>query len=71
MISELRKFAREKLPHAIPIVKAAITSIKHLGSRQKVCRLLKEGRDIFINVGAGDVKGQGCRGRRGNCSSCI
>jgi predicted SAM-dependent methyltransferase len=59
MVSKLKKFAKEKLPHAIPIVQSAVISIKHRGSRQKIRRLLKEGSDICINVGAGDIKGQG------------
>ena len=58
MSSKLKTFAREKLPHAIPVAKAVITAFKHLGSRKKVRCLLKERQDIFINVGAGNVSGQ-------------
>jgi predicted SAM-dependent methyltransferase len=59
MISELKRFARERVPFLMPVAKAAVISTKHRSSKQKIRLLLKEGRDIFIEVGAGDKPGQG------------
>jgi SAM-dependent methyltransferase len=59
MILKLKKLAKEKLPFALPIVRAALAFIKHRNSKRKIRRLLQERSEIYIEVGAGDKKGKG------------
>jgi predicted SAM-dependent methyltransferase len=59
MISRFKKLAKKHLPFSLPIARAALMFIKHRDSGQKIRRLLKERTKIFVEVGAGDKRGQG------------
>jgi predicted SAM-dependent methyltransferase len=54
----LKRLVREKLPFMVPVLKGALAVAKHQASRSKIRRLLKEGRELFVELGAGDRKGE-------------
>ena len=55
MNHKIRALIREKLPFAMP----AAIAIRHRISMWRIRRLLKQGRDICIELGAGDKSGKG------------
>jgi len=55
MIQDIKNLTRRAVPFAVPLASA----LRHLRSARKVRRLLKERREICIELGAGDKRGQG------------
>lgn len=55
----LKKLAKEKLPpFAVRFAKSGLSTMKYQESKRRIRRLLKEGNEILIEVGAGDKAGQ-------------
>lgn len=59
MSSFSKYIIRTFFPFLVPAIRALKLKFKHNQSRLKIKNLLKQGRDICIELGAGDVKGQG------------
>jgi predicted SAM-dependent methyltransferase len=55
MIPRIKKFIREKVPFALPVV----ASIRYRASKRRIRRLLEQRREIFVELGAGDKGGRG------------
>lgn len=55
MTSRFLSTVKRKVPFAMPIASA----IMHQFSRRKIRRLLRDGRDIFVELGAGNKRGTG------------
>jgi predicted SAM-dependent methyltransferase len=55
MVKQLRRFIRRQFPFAVPIY----LTIRHYLSKREIRRILREGNEIAIEVGAGNKKGQG------------
>lgn len=55
----IRKFVRGYLPFVIPPIRSAVFFVKHCLSRRRIRRVLRQAGDVFVEVGAGDKKGQG------------
>lgn len=55
MIPRLRQIVKRKLPFVLPIA----AGILHQFSKRKVRRLLREGREIYVELGAGNKSGTG------------
>lgn len=59
MISEIKKLIKDKLPFMLPAIRAVETAVKHQLSQRNVRRILKKRSEIFVELGAGDKKGEG------------
>ena len=59
MITEVKKFIKDKLPFVASIVKPVVIAARHQSSRQKIRRILKEQRKMSVELGAGGKGGQG------------
>lgn len=55
MIHQIKTLIRDKLPIAMPVAIA----IRHKKSMRKIRRLVRERRDIWIELGAGNKSGKG------------
>jgi predicted SAM-dependent methyltransferase len=58
MISKFKKNTKKHLPFAVPILRTAVTFVKHRSSKKVVSRLLKERSELFVELGSGDKKGK-------------
>jgi predicted SAM-dependent methyltransferase len=54
MIQQIKAFVRQRIPLAMPVVIA----MRHRSSKRSIRRLLKEGRGICVELGAGDKRGE-------------
>ncbi len=59
MISTIKKIVKAKIPFILPIIKTGISVIKQHISKRYIKRLLKERKAIYLELGAGDKKGEG------------
>lgn len=55
---KIKNFAKKYLPLFVPAAKSVIVFTKHRRSKRKVSKLLKQRRDIYIEVGSGDKPGR-------------
>ena len=58
MILEIKEFIRKKFPFIIPSIKLGIGFVRCRLSRYHIRRLLKKGDQIFLELGAGEKKGE-------------
>ncbi|MDQ7787603.1 MAG: methyltransferase domain-containing protein [Thermodesulfovibrionales bacterium] len=58
MISRIKRFTEVKFPFLLVLIRDGVKAIKHQISKRGINRLLKEKSEIFIEVGAGDKKGE-------------
>ena len=58
MISEIKELFRDKFTFIFPFIRAGVIVAKHQLSRRRIRRILTERSEIFIEVGAGDKKGE-------------
>lgn len=59
MISEIKRLIRDKFPFILSAIRAGVTVVKHQLSQRYVRCVLKGRREIFVELGAGDKKGEG------------
>jgi predicted SAM-dependent methyltransferase len=59
MIFESKRLVREKFPFVLIAYRAGVAFFKHQRSRRHIKRLLKQRSEIFLEIGAGDKKGEG------------
>ena len=59
MLAEIKKDIRNNFPFIHSAYAAIITYSKHQSSRRKIRCLLKDKSPIFLEVGAGNKKGEG------------
>jgi predicted SAM-dependent methyltransferase len=59
MISKIKNFIRDKFPFIWSAIRAGIFVVRHQFSRRHIRRILKERNEIFVELGAGDKKGEG------------
>jgi hypothetical protein len=58
MISKINRIIKLKLPFLLPIITKIVNAVKYQLSKRRIRRLIKERSEIFIEVGAGDKKGE-------------
>ena len=58
MVSEIKKFIKENIPIIASIIKTIRHLAKHQLSKVHIRRLLQEKKKIYLEVGAGDKKGE-------------
>lgn len=58
MNSKFKNIAKKHFPHLIPVLKVIIKNLRIPSSRRHVRRLLKERKEIWIELGAGNKGGQ-------------
>ncbi|MBC7428139.1 MAG: methyltransferase domain-containing protein [Bacteriovorax sp.] len=59
MNSNLKKFARGKLPLLLLAVNTVISFVRHSQSRRKIKNILSNRKTFFVELGAGEKKGTG------------
>lgn len=59
MISAIRNLLRDKCHFILPAIRAGMTVVKHQLSRRQIRHTLKERSPLFLELGAGDKKGEG------------
>jgi predicted SAM-dependent methyltransferase len=59
MKSAIKRPPKAAFPFLLPPYRACVTAAKHQLSRRHVRRILKERSDIFVELGAGNKKGEG------------
>lgn len=59
MISKTKKIIRDIFPFMLPAIKAGVNAVKHQLSKKLIRRMLEERSEIFVELGAGDKKGEG------------
>lgn len=58
-MKRLKRLVKLKLPFLFPVAKAALSRLRHRASKQKAARLVQQGAEIRLEVGAGEKKGKG------------
>ncbi len=59
MNAEIERSIRKTFPFAVRMAKRTASSVRHLLSKQKIRRLLRERSDLCVEVGAGNRAGEG------------
>lgn len=59
MISGVKRFIRDKFPFVVPALCSAVVFVRQRFSKGQVRRYLKERKELLIELGAGNRRGQG------------
>lgn len=59
MISQIKILIKDKIPFIVPVLKYGAAIARHSLSRIRIKRIIRERKDIFLELGAGDRKGVG------------
>ena len=59
MIFKIKKFTRENIPFVVPALRAGVSMVRAQASQRLIRRMLSEKTPLFVELGAGDKKGEG------------